>query len=77
MDVYFTKQAEDYLNKQVDRQVSRIKRAVYALPAGDVKKLRGFENGYRLRIGNIRVLFERDSNKIFVFKIDNRGDVYK
>ena len=77
MDVDFTKQAEDYLHKQTDRQAARIRRAVNALPIGDVKKLKGIDNGYRLRVGNIRILFEKDGGRIHVFKIDNRGDVYK
>jgi len=47
------------------------------LPAGDVRKLKGIENGYRLRIGSVRVLFEKIGETISVIKIDNRGDVYK
>jgi len=77
MEPNYSKQAEAYLDKQTDKQVKRIKNAVSALPAGDVKKLKGIENGYRLRIGNVRVLFEKIGNNITVFKIDNRGDVYK
>ena len=73
----YTKQAEDYLNKQPEKHATRIKRAVSALPAGDVKKLKGIENGYRLRIGSVRVLFEKNGEQIHVIKIDNRGDVYK
>jgi mRNA interferase RelE/StbE len=77
MDVDYTNQAKAYLDKQTEKQSTRIKRSVYALPAGDVKKLRGIENGYRLRVGNVRILFEKDGNNIHIFKIDNRGDVYK
>ena len=73
----YSKQAEAYLDKQTEKQALRIRNAVDALPAGDVKKLKGIENGYRLRIGNVRVLFEKIGNNITVFKIDNRGDVYK
>ena len=73
----YTKQAETYLDKQTKKQSARIKRAINALPSGDIKKLKGIENGYRLRVGSIRVLFEKDGDKIHVVKIDNRGDVYK
>ena len=48
-----------------------------ALPAGDVRKLQGIKNGYRLRVGSVRVLFEKDGSKMHVVSIDNRGDVYK
>ena len=77
LNVDYTSQAESYLTKQTEKKASRIKRAVSALPAGDVRKLRGIEGGYRLRIGDVRVLFEKDGDKIHVIKIDNRGDVYK
>ncbi|MCL2056697.1 MAG: type II toxin-antitoxin system RelE/ParE family toxin [Oscillospiraceae bacterium] len=77
MNPGYSKQAEAYLAKQTQKQAARIKAAVSALPAGDVKKLRGIENGCRLRIGSVRVLFEKDVNIIHVVKIDNRGDVYK
>ena len=77
MEINYTKQATAYLDKQADKQVERIKKAVNNLPLGDVKKLKSIENGYRLRIGNIRVLLEKDSDTINVIKIDNRGDVYK
>ena len=77
MSPTYSKQAEAYLDKQQKKQSERIKNAVKALPAGDVKKLKGIENGYRLRVGNVRVLFEKDEGKIHVIKIDNRGDVYK
>ena len=77
MNKIYTKQAENYLDKQTKKQSARIKQAIDALPVGDVKKLKGIENGYRLRVGNVRVLFERNGNNINIIKIDNRGDVYK
>ena len=77
MEADYTKQAEDYLGKQTEKQAARIRRAINALPAGDVKKLKGIENGYRLRVGGVRVLFEKDGDKVHVVKIDNRGDIYK
>ena len=77
MNADYTNQAKDYLDKQTNKQAARIRKAISALPAGDVKKLRGIENGYRLRVGRVRVLFEKTGEKVTVVKIDNRGDVYK
>ena len=57
MEADYTKQAEDYLDKQTGKQTARIRWAINALPAGDVKKLKGIENAYRLRVGSARVLF--------------------
>jgi mRNA interferase RelE/StbE len=73
----YSKQAEDYFDKQSRKQADRIKNAVNKLPAGDIKKLKGIKNGYRLRVGNVRVLFEKNGDQIHVIKIDNRGNVYK
>jgi mRNA interferase RelE/StbE len=61
----------------------RILKAIYKLPNGsNIKKLQGFKNRYRLRIGDVRVLFDKSDNidnvvKILAVKADNRGDVYK
>ena len=77
MAVDYSRQAQAYLDKQTEKQSMRIKQAINALPAGDVKKLKGIDGGYRLRVGSVRVLFEKTGEKIHVVKIDNRGDVYK
>jgi len=77
MNITYSKQANAYLEKQANKQATRIKKAVNALPAGDVKKLKGIKTGYRLRVGDMRVLFDKDGNNIHIITIDNRGDVYK
>ena len=77
MCINYSHQADDYLEKQTNKQAFRIKHAISSLPFGDVKKLKGIDNGYRLRIGAIRVLFEYSGGKINVVRIDKRGDVYK
>ena len=45
---------------------------------GDVKKLKGYENYYRLRVGDIRIIFEKEDDKIKIIVIDigNRGQIY-
>jgi mRNA interferase RelE/StbE len=44
---------------------------------GDVKKLTNFTPEYRLRIGNYRVLFEVENNKIVIYRIIHRKEAYK
>ncbi|RJP58604.1 MAG: type II toxin-antitoxin system RelE/ParE family toxin [Deltaproteobacteria bacterium] len=44
---------------------------------GDVKRLTNFTPEYRLRVGDYRVLFETDKNKITIYRIRHRKDVYR
>ena len=45
--------------------------------SGDIQKLRGSKNEYRLRVGNHRVLFELEGNKIIVYAVGDRKDIYQ
>ncbi|MEZ3506273.1 MAG: type II toxin-antitoxin system RelE/ParE family toxin [Lachnospiraceae bacterium] len=76
MGIKYSKQAEKFLKKQTKSTRDRIRSAIHALPAGDIKKLKG-RDGYRLRIGDFRVIFDRDGNIIYIERIDNRGQIYK
>ena len=44
---------------------------------GNVKHLTNFTPEYRLRVGNYRILFEIENNKISVYRIGLRKDIYK
>ena len=44
---------------------------------GDVKKLKGFKNKYRLRVGDYRVLFELEGSRVLVYDVGNRKDIYE
>jgi mRNA interferase RelE/StbE len=44
---------------------------------GDVKKLTSFTPEYMLRVGNYRILFEIENNKIIIYRIIHRKDAYK
>ena len=46
---------------------------------GDIKQLQGQKGFFRLRAGNIRIIFrpDRNANKIVIENIDFRGNVYK
>jgi mRNA interferase RelE/StbE len=45
--------------------------------SGDVKKIRGSKNEYRLRVGNYRVLFELVGKRIVVYTLGPRKDIYQ
>jgi len=45
--------------------------------SGDLKKLKGSKNEYRLRVGGYRVLFELEGNRIVVYTVGPRKDIYQ
>ncbi|MEQ1604807.1 MAG: type II toxin-antitoxin system RelE/ParE family toxin [Pyrinomonadaceae bacterium] len=44
--------------------------------AGDVKRLTDFEPEYRLRVGNYRILFDLEDNKVVVRRVKHRREAY-
>ena len=45
--------------------------------SGNVKKLKGSENEYRLRVGDHRVLFELEGRTVTVYAVGDRKDIYR
>ena len=86
MKVDYHSSAEKFLVKQGRKVAARIITAINKLPAGDVKKLEGYKDRYRLRVGGYRVIFytcfvfDEETMKriryVKVWNIDNRGDIY-
>jgi mRNA interferase RelE/StbE len=44
--------------------------------SGDIKKLEGYKDEYRLRVGSYRVLFRLIENHLLVINIGDRKDIY-
>ena len=70
--------------KRLDRQaIPRILRAVEALAddpfSGDVRKLKGSEHSYRLRVGHYRVVYNVFEARLIVeiIRVRHRKDVYE
>lgn len=75
--IAYSKNALKFLKKQDKPTQQRIIKAIEKLPLeGDIKKLQGV-NGYRLRVGNFRVLFDINGVIIDIIDIGNRGQIYK
>ena len=77
--IVFQKAAVKFLKKQDKPTQERLLHAINNLPNGtDIKKLQGYDM-YRLRVGNMRVLYTVDDviMVICIENIDSRGDVYK
>lgn len=76
MQINYSKQAVKFLSKQNKIVQKRIIDAINKLPSGDVRKLQG-RTGYRLRVGNFRIIFDTSGNILYIEEIDNRGQIYK
>ena len=77
MRIEYTKQAVKYINGTDKTTKKRIKEAIEKIPQGDIKKLQGIDNGYRLRVGDLRILFTYEKEVIYIERILPRGEVYK
>lgn len=68
------------LDPTIRRRVfEALDRLVAESPQGDVKKLRGSDDEWRLRVGDWRVRFVRDpvSDAVYVLSIEPRGRAYR
>ncbi len=78
---------ENLQDDEKNKVSEKINELIYALEKGsfliyhfDIKKLRGKWNGFfRLRVGNIRIIFKIDLNKkeLIIYHIHYRGKVYR
>lgn len=81
--VSFTEKALNDLNDVSDYDFERIHKACQRLqdnplPEGKhIKKLKGYKDLYRLRIGDYRAVFEWRSEKIIVIRVLTRQDFGK
>ena len=67
------------LKKCNDKERDRIKNALILIREGnisglDIKKLKGSEKIFRVRVGDMRIIYEMQNNDIKVISIKRRGD---
>jgi mRNA interferase RelE/StbE len=77
MEITLSKRAAKALATLNNPLQSRIMEGIYKLPAGDIKKLKGYVAAFRLRIGDYRILFEMTTDEIYISDILPRGEAYK
>jgi len=74
-------EAKKYIVKQDSVTVKRIYEALRGItqepPKGDAKELQGESGKYRLRVGDLRILFMLDGDNLVITKISPRGQAYK
>lgn len=77
MQIEYKKKAVKYINSCDRATKQRLKIAIEKLSLGDVKKLAGLENDFRLRVGDLRILFSIEEDIIIINDILPRGQAYK
>lgn len=78
--IILKKKAQKFIDKLPVNERRRVVFAIERLPNGeDIKKLKGYDDLLRLRVGDYRIIYTVDNGKliVFVIDIDNRGDIYK
>lgn len=76
MQIEYKRKAVKYLNSCDKDTKKRLRTAIEKLPIGDIRKLTGYENEYRLRVGDLRVLFTKENDTIIINNILPRGQAY-
>lgn len=79
-EIEIRRKAEKDLRAIPTADGKRIAKAIMALSSGlsgDVKRLTNFTPEYRLRVGDWRVLFEIEADRIIVYRILHRRDAYR
>ncbi len=77
MQIQYEKDAAKHISKMDKSSKQRIKAAIEKLPSGDVIRLQGFTEDYRLRVGDLRVLFSVKNETIIIKDVLPRGQAYK
>ena len=78
--IEFRKQALKFIKSRVPKEQKRLLTEISKLPScNNVKKLEGYDNRYRLRVGDVRIIYDKLDSVlvILVVRIGGRGDVYK
>lgn len=76
-NVIYTKRAMKNIKSLDSRVKDRVKDGIKKIPFGDIKKLQGYSNLYRLRVGDYRVIYEIWDEGIVIDAVLPRGEAYK
>ena len=77
--IIIKKKAKKFIDKLPINERKRIVEEIKRLPNGEnIKKLKGHDGLFRLRVGNYRIIYMVDHGILTVFVIDagNRGEIY-
>lgn len=86
MKIVYSKSSLKFLGKLDKKSVDRIRQAIEGLthkpPEGDIKSMKGYNDGtMRLRLGSWRIIYRISQDEqieiLYIIDIGNRGDIYK
>ena len=81
MEIKYHKRAIKFINSLPPKERERIKAGIYRLidspETCDIKIVEGYNDLFRLRIGQYRVIYTKDNVILFIVDVGNRGDIYK
>jgi mRNA interferase RelE/StbE len=85
MQVVFTKQFEKDLRKigdenlalRIEEIIFEVKQATNLSQINNIKKLAGYKNSYRIRVGDNRIGLYLNDNIVEFARFLNRKDIYK
>ncbi len=82
-EIFISSKALKFIEKLTDKRKTLIYEKLDTLKDFpdlnmDIKKMKGMDNVYRIRIGKIRILFDLDKkdSAITIISIDFRGNIY-
>ena len=78
MKITYAKQAIKVIARLDSPTKQRIRRGISGIPLGDIKRLQGHTELYRLRVGDWRILFSYpDAETVLIERVSPRGEAYK
>ncbi len=78
--IVIKKKAKKFIDGLPANERRRIVAAIERLPDGeDIKRMKGYSNLFRLRVGTYRIIYTVDNGELIVCVIaaGNRGQIYK
>jgi len=80
--IFLEKTAKRQIEKLDKEIMRRILESLRELEKGfsarlDIKKLKGYDNHYRIRVGNYRIMFVIESGTVYIYDVSIRGNAYK
>lgn len=77
--IVLKKRAKKFMDRLPMPEKRRLVAAIERLPQGeDIKRLKGYDGLFRLRVGDYRIIYTVDNGELVVYVIDvgNRGQIY-